>query len=119
MQRVTVRIRCFCHVLDVVPALVALPACDEATGRAVNIGPFERVSIGELASRVIARTASDSTIVRRPYEEVYGWGYEDLRRRVPNCGLAQRLLGFRPARDLDKIIDAVVADQLSHRPAVA
>ncbi len=113
------QIRCFCHVLDVVPALVALAACDEATGRAVNIGRSEPVSIAELAERVIARTGSSSTIVRRTYEEVYGRGYEDLQRRVPDCALAERLLDFRPARDLDDVIDAVVADQLGRRAAVA
>ncbi len=113
------QIRCFCHVLDVVPALVALAACDEATGRAVNIGRSEQVSIAELAERVIARTGSSSTIVRRSYEEVYGRGYEDLQRRVPDCGLAERLLAFRPTRDLDDVIDAVVADHLERRAAVA
>jgi UDP-glucose 4-epimerase len=112
------QIRCFCHVLDVVPALVALAACDEATGRAVNLGRSEPVSIAELAQRVIARTGSSSTIVRRSYEEVYGRGYEDLQRRIPDCALAARLLGFRPARDLDDVIDAVVADQLERRAAV-
>jgi UDP-glucose 4-epimerase len=113
------QVRCFCHVLDVVPALVALAACDGATGRAVNIGRSEPVSIAELAERVIARTGSSSTIVRRTYEEVYGRGYEDLQRRVPDCGLAERLLGFRPTRDLDDVIDAVVADHLERRAAVA
>jgi nucleoside-diphosphate-sugar epimerase len=113
------QIRCFCHVLDVVPALVALAACDEATGRAVNIGRSEPVTIAELAARVISRTGSASTVVRRTYEEIYGRGYEDLQRRVPDCGLAERLLGFRPARDLDDIIDAVVADQLGRHAALA
>ncbi len=106
-------------MLDVVPALVALAACDEATGRAVNIGRSEPVTIAELAARVISRTGSTSTIVRRTYEEIYGRGYEDLQRRVPDCGLAERLLGFRPARDLDDIIDAVVADQLGRHAALA
>ncbi|HEY2193837.1 MAG TPA: NAD-dependent epimerase/dehydratase family protein [Actinomycetospora sp.] len=112
------QIRCFCHVLDVVPAIVALAACDEATGSAVNIGRSEPVSIAELAARVIDRTGSSSTIVRRSYEEVYGRGYEDLQRRVPDCGLAERLLGFRPTRDLDDVIDAVVADQQGRYVAV-
>jgi UDP-glucose 4-epimerase len=112
------QIRCFCHVLDVVPALVALAACDAATGRAVNIGRTEPVSIDELAKRVIARTGSSSTIERHTYEEIYGRGYEDLQRRVPDCGLAERLLGFRPARDLDDVIDSVVADQLGRRPVL-
>ncbi len=112
------QIRCFCHVLDVVPALVALAACDEASGRAVNIGRSEPITIAGLAARVIERTGSSSSIVRRTYEEIYGRGYEDLQRRVPDCGLAERLLGFRPARDLDDVIDSVVADQLGRRAAV-
>jgi UDP-glucose 4-epimerase len=112
------QIRCFCHVLDVVPALVALAACDDATGLAVNIGRSEPVSIRELAERVIARTGSSSTIEQHTYEEIYGRGYEDLQRRVPDCGLAERLLGFRPGRDLDDIIDSVVADQLGRRPVL-
>lgn len=112
------QIRCFCHVLDVVPALVALAACDGARGRAVNIGRPEPVTIEELAQRVIERTGSTSTIVRRSYEEAYGPGYEDLQRRVPDVGLAERLLGFRPTRTLDDVIDAVVADQVGRRAAL-
>jgi UDP-glucose 4-epimerase len=113
------QIRCFCHVLDVVPALVALAGCDEARGRAVNIGTSDQISIGALAQRVIARLGSSSAIVHRSYEEAYGRGYEDLQRRVPDCTLARTLLGFRPTRGLDDVIDAVAADQLGHRPAVA
>jgi UDP-glucose 4-epimerase len=113
------QIRCFCHVLDVVPAIVALAGCDEARGRAVNIGTSDQISIGALAQRVIARLGSSSAIVHRSYEEAYGRGYEDLQRRVPDCTLARTLLGFRPTRGLDDVIDAVAADQLGHRPAVA
>ena len=113
------QIRCFCHVLDVVPAIVALAGCDEARGLAVNIGTSDQISIGALAQRVIARLGSSSAIVHRSYEEAYGRGYEDLQRRVPDCTLARTLLGFRPTRGLDDVIDAVAADQLGHRPAVA
>jgi UDP-glucose 4-epimerase len=113
------QIRCFCHVLDIVPALVALAGCDDARGRAVNLGTSDQISIGGLAERVIARLGSPSTIVHRSYEEAYGRGYEDLQRRVPDCSLARELIGFRPGRDLDDVIDAVAADQLGHRPAVA
>jgi UDP-glucose 4-epimerase len=113
------QIRCFCHVLDIVPALVALAGCDDARGRAVNIGTSDQISIGGLAERVIARLGSPSTIVHRSYEEAYGRGYEDLQRRVPDCSLARDLIGFRPTRGLDEVIDAVAADHRGRRPALA
>jgi UDP-glucose 4-epimerase len=105
------QVRCFCHVADVVPALVALVQCDEAQGRAVNLGSSEQVSVLELAERVIAAAGSTSTIVRVSYLEAMGSGYEDMMRRVPDCTLARELVGFRPTRNLDEIIRAVVDDQ--------
>ncbi|ASU78401.1 nucleoside-diphosphate sugar epimerase [Actinopolyspora erythraea] len=102
------QIRCFCHVDDVVPALAALVRSEPARGRAVNLGSTEQVSIEELARRVIATTGSPSDIVHSPYEAVYGSGYEDMLRRVPDCSLARDLVGFRPEHDLDSIIRSIV-----------
>jgi UDP-glucose 4-epimerase len=104
------QVRCFCHVLDVIPALTALIASDRACGRAVNLGSSEQVSIGQLAERVIAATGSASGITRSSYLEAYGSGYEDMQRRVPDCSLARELTGFTPRRTLDDIIAAVIAD---------
>jgi UDP-glucose 4-epimerase len=105
------QIRCFCHVDDVIPALVRLVSSDRATGHAVNLGSSEQVSIGELARRVIAATGSASSIERTSYLEAYGSGYEDMQRRVPNCDLAAELVGFAATRSLDEIIHAVITDQ--------
>jgi UDP-glucose 4-epimerase len=109
------QVRCFCHVLDVIPALTTLIASDRACGRAVNLGRAEQVSINELAQRVIAATGSASGITRRSYLEIYGSGYEDMQRRVPDCSLAEELTGFAPRRTLDDIIAAVIAAQ-THSP---
>lgn len=105
------QIRCFCHVHDVVPALQRLVDVDEARGRAVNLGSSEQVTIEQLARRVIELTGSASTTVRQSYLEVYGSGYEDMERRVPDCTLARELVGFRPTRTLEDIIRAVAEDQ--------
>jgi UDP-glucose 4-epimerase len=113
------QVRCFCHVLDVIPALTALVTSDHACGRAVNLGSSEQVSINELARRVIAATGSASGIARRSYLEAYGSGYEDMQRRVPDCSLARELTGFAPRRTLDDIIAAVIADQAGSRSPVA
>jgi len=102
--------RSFCHVVDVVDALVKLMACNEAFGKVVNIGNPEEVTVNELAKRVKAMTASDSVIQLIPYEEAYDdGGFEDMRRRVPDISRANRLIGFAPKNSLDDILRDVVA----------
>ena len=103
--------RCFCHVSDIVRALVDLVEHEEAYGRVFNLGGNEEVSIMELAERVIARTGSSSGVRVIPYDEAYEAGFEDMQRRVPDTARAHDLVGFRPTHTLDDIIDAVVADQ--------
>ncbi|GAB3277983.1 NAD-dependent epimerase/dehydratase family protein [Parasphingorhabdus pacifica] len=105
------QVRCFCHVDDVVPALVRLVDQEEARGAAVNLGSTEQVSIAELADRVIAITGASGGTVRMSYEEAYGPGYEDMQRRVPDCALARSLIGFQPVRTLDDIIRSVVEER--------
>jgi nucleoside-diphosphate-sugar epimerase len=105
------QIRCFCHVLDVVPALTRLISSEQATGLAVNLGSSEQVSIDQLARLVITATGSDSSIERSSYLDAYGSGYEDMQRRVPDCSLASELVGFAATRSLADIIEAVIADQ--------
>jgi UDP-glucose 4-epimerase len=107
------QVRCFCHVHDVIPALIDLLETQDARGRAVNIGSSEQVSVAGLADRVIAATGSSGGITRSSYLEAYGAGYEDMQRRVPDCTLARGLVGFASVRTLDDIIGAVIEDQLT------
>ncbi|WAL67953.1 NAD-dependent epimerase/dehydratase family protein [Amycolatopsis cynarae] len=108
--------RCFCHVHDVVPALVALLSDESAYGRVFNLGSNEQTTISQLAERVIAATGSTSTIAKVPYEQAYGEGYEDMQRRIPDCTRAREQIGFAPTRTLDDIIAAVVADRRRENP---
>ncbi|MFE5842430.1 NAD-dependent epimerase/dehydratase family protein [Streptomyces niveus] len=103
------QIRCFCHVLDVIPSLVALLEDEGAHGTVFNLGSSEQVSMAELAAKVIAATGSSSTVVKIPYEQAYGPGFEDMQRRIPNCDKARDRIGFRPTRTLDDIIESVIA----------
>jgi len=100
--------RCFCHVRDVVRALVELPRHEAAAGQVFNVGGNEEVSILELAQRVkaVARSASAITLV--PYAEAYAVGFADLRRRAPDIGKIGALLGWRPTVSLDEIIGEMV-----------
>lgn len=113
------QVRCFCHVHDVVPALQALMSDERAYGQVFNIGNFEQVSMTQLAERVLAIVGSSSTIIYVPYDSAYGAGFEDMQRRVPDCTRARQLIGFRPSRSLDDIIQAVMADQLAESAEVS
>lgn len=99
--------RCFCHVSDVVRALVDLMGEPAAEGDVFNIGSTEEVSIVGLAQRIIERTGSTSQIIKIPYEEAYEKGFEDMRRRVPDTSKIRALIGWEPSRDLNQIIDEV------------
>src|SRR5690606_5743371 len=103
--------RSFCHVQDAVEGLIRLVQHPGAYGGVFNIGRPEEVSIRHLAERVIALTGSRSTIRYVPYQQAYGDGYEDTRRRVPDITRVQRLIGFQPRRDLDEIVRSVIQDR--------
>ena len=76
----------------------------------INLGNDEEVTITELAERAIALTGSSSTIRYIPYSEAYGEGFEDMRRRVPSLEKARNLIGYKPTRTLDDIINDVARD---------
>jgi UDP-glucose 4-epimerase len=101
--------RCFCHVEDVVRALMALVDHPGAVGEVFNIGSDEEITIRGLAERVKSLAGSESEIVTIPYEQAYGEGFEDMPRRVPDLGKVGRLIGYRPTRSLDQILESVIA----------
>jgi UDP-glucose 4-epimerase len=99
--------RCFGYVGDVVGAIAALVAREEAYGQVFNIGSQEEISILGLARLVKERLQSRSEIVLIPYDEAYESGFEDMPRRVPNIGKIRALVGFEPRTRLPEIIDRV------------
>ncbi|MEK7725369.1 MAG: GDP-mannose 4,6-dehydratase [Acidobacteriota bacterium] len=102
--------RCFGHVSDIVEGLVKAIDTTECFGQVMNLGNPEEVSIKELAERIITATGSKSEIQYIPYEVAYGAGFEDMQRRVPDIGKANRLIGFKPTQTLDNIISDVVRE---------
>jgi UDP-glucose 4-epimerase len=103
--------RCFAHVADVVESLVRLMNAPSAFGEVFNVGNDQEISIEALAQRVKAVTASVSAIQKVPYKEVYGAGFEDMVRRVPDVRKLERFIDYRPKTPLDRIIADVVAEQ--------
>jgi UDP-glucose 4-epimerase len=100
--------RCFADVGDVVRALIALMDHPAAVGEVFNIGSDEEVTIRALAERVKMLTRSSSEVVSIPYEQAYGEGFEDMPRRVPDTRKAERLIGYRPTKSLDGILQGVI-----------
>lgn len=100
--------RSFCHVKDIVDALVAFINCDKSYGKVVNLGNPDETSINDLALRIKQLTGSDSPVIHVPYDQAYVEGFEDMRRRVPDISLANRLIGFQPTCSLDDILLSVI-----------
>ena len=103
--------RCFCHVHDTIGALNGLMDAQAASGEIFNVGSSERISIIELAERVIALTESTSEIRFIPYDRVYGQGIEDMLHRAPAIEKVREAIGWSPRLDLDRILSDVVEHQ--------
>jgi UDP-glucose 4-epimerase len=96
--------RCFCHVSDVVGALIQLAQLPEAVGQIFNVGNEEEITILGLAEKVKQLTGSSSEIVKIPYGEAYEDGFEDMTRRVPDLGKIKAAIGYEPKIALDEMI---------------
>ena len=103
------QIRCFCHISDVIRALLLVIDSDQAVGEVFNIGNNQQSSINQLAERVISLLGSKSKIERISYKDAYPEGFEDMQRRVPDISKIKRVLGWSPQLDLDQIIKDIAA----------
>jgi len=100
--------RCFTYVGDAVRAITALIETPEAEGQVFNVGSNEEITINDLAERIRTLAKSTSEIVHLPYDQVFGPGFEDMRRRTPNIGKLQRVIGYRPTYTTDDILREVI-----------
>jgi UDP-glucose 4-epimerase len=103
--------RCFCHVSDVVKALIGLMHRTDTYGEVFNIGSTEEVEILELADRVRTATSSESEIALIPYDQAYEQGFEDMQRRVPDTTKIGEFMDWRPTKSLDEILADVIESQ--------
>lgn len=102
------QIRTFTFVKDAVRAVVDLSLCDQAYGKAFNIGGPEAVSIKQLAYRIKKKTNSKSKIVYLPYQKFYGDHFEDVKFRVPDLTRIRKAIGYRPHYRLDWTIEETI-----------
>jgi UDP-glucose 4-epimerase len=109
--------RSFCHVQDTIRALTALMDDRSISGQIFNVGSTERVSILELADRVLAQSGSESETIFIPYDEVYGLGIEDTLHREPAIEKIAAAIDWRPSRRLDEVIADVIEHARSAAPS--
>ena len=103
--------RCFCHVRDVVGALVRLAEEPSAVGDIFNIGNPQEIAILDLAERVIAVTGSSSAIAFVPFEQAFDERFQEIVRRVPDINKLRGAIGFEPSTDLQGILREVVRER--------
>lgn len=100
--------RCFCHVSDVAEALIGLAAHPDTPGQIFNVGSTEETTILALARLILELTGSQSRIELVPFESVYGPGFEDMHRRVPDISRIQNVLGWTPKKSLREAVADVI-----------
>jgi nucleoside-diphosphate-sugar epimerase len=88
--------RSFCYITDASIGLFLLLTDEGARGEVVNVGNPEEVTILELAQRIKQLTGSSSPITFHPLPE------DDPRRRCPDIGRVERLLGWMPRISLEE-----------------
>ncbi len=111
--------RCFCHVSDVIEAVLRLINEPKAYGQVFNIGSQEEISINQLAERIISLTQQETQrqqrvkITHTPYEQAYRPGFEDTVRRVPDTSKVEQLVGWQPQYKLDRTIKDIIHSLVS------
>jgi nucleoside-diphosphate-sugar epimerase len=100
--------RCFCHVQDTIRALMGLMDAESISGDIFNVGATERITILELARKIIELTESDSELTMIPYDQVYGQGIEDMLHRAPSIEKIHQAIGWHPTRTFEQTLADVV-----------
>jgi nucleoside-diphosphate-sugar epimerase len=103
--------RCFTYVGDAVDALMKLLDCPSAVGEIFNVGTRDKITIEDLARKVIELTGSASELRYVPYAEVYGRDFEDIRHRTPDLSKIEAAVGYTPRTDLEAIIRSIINTQ--------
>jgi UDP-glucose 4-epimerase len=112
--------RAFTDARDVVSGMM-LCAGRGKSGCAYNVGnPGNRISIGELASHVVAVTGSRSEIVYLDPKELYGTAYAGAADKFPDAGELMSM-GWKAAYSLDDTIRDTYLEmrELSERELLA
>lgn len=100
--------RVFCHVKDVIKAILLLSSNDKSIGEVFNIGGIGEITILDLAKQIITQTNSNSKILFINYKDAYDLGFEEMLRRVPNISKIQNFTGWTPTLGVEDVIEDII-----------
>ena len=99
--------RSFTWVDDVVNYLIKLAEI-KPYGEIFNIGQTEEITIKDLAELVISKTNSNSQIIYKSHEDVFGKAFEDPKRRTPGIDKIIEFTGIKPTKNIDFMIEKII-----------
>ena len=99
--------RSFTWVDDVVNYLIKLAEI-KPYGEIFNIGQTEEITIKDLAELVISKTNSNSQIIYKSHEDVFGKAFEDPKRRTPGINKIIDFTGIKPSKNIDFMIENII-----------
>jgi len=99
--------RSFTWVDDVVNYLIKLAEI-KPYGEIFNIGQTEEITIKNLAELVISKTNSNSQIIYKSHEDVFGKAFEDPKRRTPGIDKIIEFTGIKPTKNIDFMIENII-----------
>ena len=99
--------RSFTWVEDVVNYLIKLAEI-KAYGEIFNIGQTEEITIKDLAELVILKTNSNSKIIYKSHEDVFGKAFEDPKRRTPGIDKIIEFTGMKPTKNIEFMVENIV-----------
>jgi UDP-glucuronate decarboxylase len=95
--------RSFCYRDDLIDAMMRMMGTDDDVTGPINIGNPGEFTIRELAELVIELTAAKSKLVFHPLPQ------DDPKRRRPDIGKAQSVLGWKPTTPLREGLKKTIA----------
>ena len=96
--------RCFGYVKEAIEAIYRLTTNPNSFGEIFTIGSNNEITIFSLAETIISHLNSKSKIKTIPFSEVYGSGFEDMSRRVPNTNKLKKIINFSFSTSINEII---------------
>ena len=99
--------RSFTWVDDVVNYLIKLAEI-KPYGEIFNIGQTEEITIKDLAELIISKTNSNSQIIYKSHEDVFGKAFEDPKRRTPGINKIIDFTGIKPSKNIDFMIENII-----------
>ena len=101
--------RCFTYVDDTVEGTLRAALDLRGEGQIFNVGNDHETSIIDLATAIIAMTGSSSAVQHISYEQRFGKGFEDTKRRIPDVQRARTVLDFNAGISLQDGLQRTLA----------